>query len=249
MLSSVAVIGPPRAAAMPAKRLQDCEICPARGFNICGAMRREDLDHVAAAKSPLRLAAGRTLVSEGEPATHFFNVTEGALKTYKLMPDGRRQVTGFLFAGDLLGLACDDTYTFSSEALTDASLCAFPRRQFERLLETFPRMERQLLTMASNELAAAQDQMVLLGRKSAPEKVASFLLMLAGRQERLGRPRDRLRLAMTRSDIADYLGLTTETVSRNMTILRHRGCIELEASGMVRLSDRDLLEELAEGAE
>ena len=94
-------------------------------------------------------------------------IVEGAVKVYKLMPDGRRQITGFLFDGDLLGLAVNETYTYSAEALTPVAVCRFPRRQFERLLDDFPKMERRLLAIASNELAASQEQMMVLGRKTA----------------------------------------------------------------------------------
>lgn len=226
-----------------------CEACPARVLSICAAMRTEDLGRLAVMRNSHRVEAGETFVSEGETATHFFNITEGSVKVYKLMADGRRQITGFLFAGDLLGLAVNDTYTYSAEALTPVTVCRFPRRQLERLLDEFPKMEKRLLAIASNELAAAQEQMMLLGRKTAHERIASFLLMLARREERFGRSGDALRLTMTRTDIADYLGLTTETASRAFTSFKKRGWIELESGNNVALSDRDALEELAAGLE
>jgi CRP/FNR family transcriptional regulator len=232
-----------------AEKAQRCENCVARALTICGAMRAEDLGRMATIRNAHRVEAGETFVGEGEAATHFFNITEGSVKVYKLMPDGRRQITGFLFAGDLLGLAVNDTYTYSAEALTPATVCQFPRRSLERLLDEFPKMEKRLLAIASNELAAAQEQMMLLGRKTAQERIASFLLMLARREERSGRKGDVLRLTMTRTDIADYLGLTTETASRVFTSFKKRGWIQLEAGNRVILSDRATLEELAAGLE
>lgn len=239
----------PAAVHAHAVRRPQCGNCTARSLSICSAMRNEDLGRLAVARNSQCVEAGQTFITEGDPATHFFNITEGAVKVYKLMPDGRRQITGFLFAGDLLGLAADDTYTYSAEALTPVTICRFPRRELERLLDEFPKMERRLLSIASNELAAAQEQMMLLGRKTAQERIASFLLMLARRAERLGRPGGALRLAMTRTDIADYLGLTTETASRVFTSFKKRGWIRLESSSEVVLSDRDTLEELASGLE
>jgi CRP/FNR family transcriptional regulator len=230
-------------------KAEHCESCPARVLSICGAMRTEDLGRLATIRSSRRVAAGETFVSEGEAATHFFNITEGSVKVYKLMPDGRRQITGFLFAGDLLGLAVNDTYTYSAEALTPVTVCQFRRPQLERLLDDFPKMEKRLLAIASNELAAAQEQMMLLGRKTAQERIASFLLTLARREKRYGRGGDALHLTMTRTDIADYLGLTTETASRVFTSFRKRGWIELESGNRVVLADRDTLEELATGLE
>ena len=236
-------------APSAAARAHQCGTCPARALSMCNAMRTEDLGRLAMIRTSQHIAAGETFLNEGDEATHFFTITEGAVKVYKLMPDGRRQVTGFLFAGDLLGLAFNDTYTYSAEAMTPVALCRFPRAQLERLLDEFPKVEKRLLAIASNELAAAQEQMMLLGRKTAHERIASFLMMLSRREERFGRDGDVLRLAMTRTDIADFLGLTTETTSRVFTSLKKRGTIELESSGKVRLCDRDTIEELATGLE
>lgn len=246
---ATALIETPRAAVIGGLRGHVCESCAARKLSICSAMRTEDLGRLAASRTHQSLAAGETLLEEGEPATHLFNMIEGAVKVFKLMPDGRRQITGFLFAGDLLGLAFNDTYTYSAEAITPVKLCRFPRRQLERLLDEFPRMEKRLLAMASNELAVAQEQMMLLGRKTAHERVASFLLTLARREARAGRDGERLSLPMTRTDVADYLGLTTETASRVFTSLKKQGYIALEAAATVVITDRDALEELAAGAQ
>lgn len=238
----------PRRAGKGA-RASACESCTARSLSICSAMEAEDLGRLAAARTHQHVSAGETFLNEGDAATHFFNLIEGAVKVFKLLPDGRRQITGFLFAGDLLGLAFNESYSYSAEAITPVKLCRFPRRQLERLLDEFPRMEKRLLAMASNELAAAQEQMMLLGRKTAHERIASFLLSLARREERAGRVCEMLHLPMTRTDIADYLGLTTETASRVFTSLKKRGAIELEGAGSVRLADRAALEELATGLE
>jgi CRP/FNR family transcriptional regulator, anaerobic regulatory protein len=249
MLAMALTETPRNAGSSAAARAHVCESCAARSLSICGAMRAEDLGRLAAARTHQHVAAGETFLDEGEAATHFFNIIDGAVKVFKLMPDGRRQITGFLFAGDLLGLAFNDSYTYSAEAITPVKICRFPRRQLERLLDEFPKMERRLLAMASNELAAAQEQMMLLGRKTAHERIASFLLSLARRAERFGGDSQRVQLPMTRTDIADYLGLTTETASRVFTSLKKRGYIELELAGCVRLADRDTLKELAAGLE
>jgi CRP/FNR family transcriptional regulator, anaerobic regulatory protein len=240
---------PRRAAFAGAAKTNPCINCAARRLSICAVVEPKDLGRLAAATSQQRLQPGETFLNEGDDASHFFNITSGAAKVYKLLPNGRRQITGFLFAGDLLGLAFNDTYTYSAETLSDVTLCRFPRRQFEGLLEEMPRMERRLLSMASNELAAAQEQMVLLGRKTARERVASFLLGMVHRTERAGRPSDVVVLPMTRADIADYLGLTTETVSRTFTSLRTDGVIALDGANRVRILDLEGIEELAETME
>lgn len=224
-----------------------CSQCTARALSLCHAMPIQELGSLAQIRLRQRVEAGETFLEEGEAATHFFTVTTGAVKVYKLMADGRRQITGFLFAGDFLGLAFNDNYTYSAEALTSVTLCRFPRRQLEKLMERFPSMERKLLTMASNELVAAQDQMLLLGRKTAQEKIVTFILSLARRADASGGDGHSIYLPMTRADIADYLGLTTETVSRVFTALRNRRYIELDGASNVVISDRAALEELSEG--
>ena len=188
------------------------------------------------------------IIDEGEPADYLFNLTEGAVKLYKLLPDGRRQITGFLFEGDFLGIAMNERYAYSAEAVGQVSLCRFPRRKLEGLLDAFPKLEKRLLGMASNELVQAQDQILLLGRKTAQEKIVSFLLNLSDRAVKRGASASPIALPMGRADIADYLGLTTETVSRTITNLKRDGQIRLLQGGKVELPDRATLQELAEGA-
>jgi CRP/FNR family transcriptional regulator len=173
-----------------------------------------------------------------------FNVTAGTVKIYKLLADGRCQMIGFLFLGDFLGLANEETYAYSAEAITHTALCRLPRRKLERLLDQHPKMEHRLLGMVSHELAVAQEQMLVLGRKTAQERVASFLLMLSHRLNGWGRDADSISLPMARTDIADYLGLTTETVSRAFTRLRRACVIAIGSDGAIQLIDRKALEDL-----
>jgi CRP/FNR family transcriptional regulator len=203
------------------------------------------LARLAATVTNHRADAQRPLVIEGEPADALFNITEGTVKVYKLLADGRQQITGFLFAGDFVGLSSNDFYVYSAEAITAVSYCRFPRRQLERLLDDFPQMEHRLLRIASNELAAAQNQMLLLGRKSAREKLASFLLMLSRQAERVGRVATPVQLPMTRREIADYLGLTVETVSRTFTQLRKEKVIHVRRADEVDMIDRAALEDMS----
>ena len=224
-----------------------CEACSIRHLTLCAALNADELIEISRIVTTLELGPGEPLFDEAEPAAHMFNVTAGTMKVYKLLPDGRRQVTGFLFPGDFLGLANDDSYAYSAEAVTHSTLCRFQRRKLEDLLHRYPQLESRLLSMAGHELAAAQDQMLLLGRKTAREKIASFLLMLSERAARRGQPRDPVAVSMSRTDIGDYLGLTTETVSRTFTQLKSTGVIQLLAGGKVALSNMDELSDIAEG--
>jgi CRP/FNR family transcriptional regulator, anaerobic regulatory protein len=237
----------PQAAERHACGVDPCGLCEARPFSVCRAVPDADLALLADATTELEFGKGEVLVREDDPAAHLFNITAGAVKIYKLLPDGRRQVLGFLFTGDFLGVGRRDRYGFTAEALSPVRLCRFPRRKFMQLLDACPTFERELLCRASSEISAAQEQMLLLGRKTARERIASFLKAVAARAERLGAPADRIHLPMTRTDIADYLGLTTETVSRIFTDLRRQGRIRLAGTGEVHLVDSVGLGAIAEG--
>lgn len=196
-----------------------------------------------------RLKPRQPLFHEGDSADIVHNLTRGSMKLYKLLPDGRRQVTGFLFAGDFLGIAAGDEHGFTAEALEDCELCRFPRMRFDLFLREHPEMEHELLRMAAHELAAAQAQMLLLGRKTAAERVASFLFSLYRRCRGADPAADSFRLTMYRSDIADYLGLTKETVSRSLTAFKARRLIRFLPGDEVRIVDAPALARIATGLE
>lgn len=243
---------PPFEMARPTKPgaldVNPCGACPVRSLTVCAALEEEELSRLADIVQTVRLDPHQTIFSEADPAQYMFNVTAGTVKLYKLLPDGRRQITGFLFSGDFIGLSVNDRFAYSAETVTPASLCRFPRRQMDGLMDEFPKLQRRLFSMASNELAAAQDQMLLLGRKTAKEKIASFLLALSQRAVRRGQKDNPVHVPMSRADIADYLGLTTETVSRTFTQLKSGGTIRLMEGGKVDISDKDALIDMAEGA-
>lgn len=224
-----------------------CAACSVRELALCSVLEPDELKRLSGMMTQLQVGPQQTVFYEGDTAEHFFNVTEGTIRLYKLLPDGRRQITGFLFPGDFLGLAVNDAYAYSAETVDDVFLCRFPRKKLEALMQEIPRLEKRLLGMASNELLQAQDQMLLLGRKTAQEKIASFLLMLSKRAVKRGQPESPIDLPMGRNDIADFLGLTTETVSRTFTQLKTSGAIRLLENSRIQLSDTSRLTELAEG--
>jgi CRP/FNR family transcriptional regulator len=227
--------------------LDHCAHCDARPHSVCNAIPDQDIARLAAVAVTGTAAAGSCFIEEGEPANAFFNITGGTAKLFKLLPDGRRQITGFVGVGHFLGLAVSDTYAFSAEAIDTVRYCRFSRPRLRGLLNDFPAMEQRLLEVASNELVAAQEQMLLLGRKTARERLASFLMMQSRQGTACHQPRGRFTLPMTRGDIADYLGLTIETVSRTLTKLRAEGLIEIPSSTDMVIRDRESLESLADG--
>ena len=225
-----------------------CLGCEARTRAICRVLDHQELSEMRGLGSTRRLQGGQSLFHEGDDAAQVYTVVTGALKLYKLLPDGRRQVTGFAFAGDFLGITLDDEHAFSAEALADAQLCRFPRSRFDDFVEEHPEMERELYRLAAHELAAARQQMVLLGRKTAEERLASFFVSLLNGAERNCAASVRMiDLPMSRADIADYLGLTKETVSRVLAILKQKRLVRLDALNRIEILDRAGLHALAEG--
>ena len=158
----------PRPIVLDLQRLPEpCAHCGARAFSVCNAIEIPDLERLAALATSMTVEPGRSFIEEGDPAEHFFTVTAGTAKLFKLLPDGRRQITGFAGTGHFLGLAVSTTYSFSAEAVEPMRVCRFSRSKLKLLLADFPAMESRLLEVASNELVAAQEQMLLLGRKTA----------------------------------------------------------------------------------
>lgn len=215
-----------------------------KGFALFRGPGQRPSSCLTAIGSPQRKAPGEIVFAEGDETNSVYEIVRGMVRLVKLLPDGRRQITGFLCAGRLLGLAPEGAHVYTGEAVTEVTLYRYGRAAFDRLVDEVPGFAKRLLTVTSQELHVAQNQMLLLGRKIATEKVASFLLLVAEEQDGDGIEVD---LPMTRSDIADYLGLTIETVSRTLTKLKQVGLIALPASNRLKIRDRNQLEKLAAG--
>jgi CRP/FNR family nitrogen fixation transcriptional regulator len=178
------------------------------------------------------------IYGEGEDAEYLYRVVEGAVRTYKLMRDGRRQIGEFHLAGDFFGLDIGERHRLSAEAVKDSKLLIFRRRQVEALAAGNPQAAHELWLITANHLRHAEEHMLLLGRKTALERLAAFLLEMDGRNGASGS----VELPMLRRDIADYLGLTLETVSRSFSELQSEGAVELDGARHVMLSNRAMLE-------
>jgi CRP/FNR family transcriptional regulator len=233
------------AAARGVQPDNPCAACAVRDLSVCGALRPDDVARLNAIVVQKHLDAGEMLFLEADPADSLFVITDGSIKLYKMLADGRRQITGFLFRSDFLGLAFRERYAYSAEALSPTTVCRFPKDRLEALLDEFPEMERRLLSIASNELASAQDQMLLLGRKTAEEKLASFLWILSRRAALKELDGETIDLPMTRMDMADYLGLTIETVSRSFSALKRKEIIAFTTPQRMQILDLPSIAELA----
>lgn len=189
---------------------------------------------------------GARLIYDGDIDRLIFTVTGGCLKSYKQLADGRRQITGFYFPGDFIGLTQSDTYLADVEAVKDSSVCQMHRTDLALLSKAIPNVDRRLYDLSSSALSSMQGQIVLLGRKTAQERVATFLLMLSERASERGGVTNPVDVPMTRQDIADFLGLTIETVSRTYSTLRKLDLIGADSEGSIELLDRDGLGRVAD---
>ncbi len=188
---------------------------------------------------PMSFVRNGEIYGESEPADYLYKVVRGTVRTYKLLNDGRRQIGGFYGAGDIFGLETGEMHSFSAEAITDCRALMIKRSTLMALAERDHEVARELWAVTGRELRRGQDHLMLLV-KSAQERVAAFLLEMA-KQVSGGKV---VQLPMPRQDIADYLGITIETVSRTLTLLEHAATIELSSSREIILHDRSALSRL-----
>ncbi|PLP57684.1 transcriptional regulator [Mesorhizobium loti] len=222
-----------------------CQACEARHRGVCGALDSDQLVALAKSSSKQTIVSGAELVGDMETVDHYSNVLAGVVKLTKTLSDGRQQIVGLQFAPDFLGRPFKTESAVNAEAATNVSLCSFPKAAIERMLKQSPELEHRLLRQTLKELDEARDWMLTLGRKTASEKVASFLLLIANHIDPTmneGEEKVTFDLPLTRADIADFLGLTIETVSRQLTKLRADGVISIENNRHVTVARRERLE-------
>jgi CRP/FNR family transcriptional regulator, nitrogen fixation regulation protein len=225
----------------PVAALFDQTTSPANDTAVpIAAVSANPFDALRPISSIVTVARNDEIYAEGDRAEYYYKVVSGAVRTCKLMLDGRRQIGEFLLPGDFFGLEALDGHFFSAEAVADTVLIRYPRKGVEAMAERDSRLAGRLRDLAYRSLAAAQERVVLLGRKTAQERVASFLLEMADRNDHVAE----FDLPMSRYEIADYLGLTVETVSRALTQLRKDGTIALPNAQRIALRNRDALEDL-----
>lgn len=225
-----------------------CRACEARHGGICGALAPEQLTELS--RHTQRTAHERDVdLSESKFSSDIYsNILSGVVKLTKLMPDGRQQIVGLQFAPDFVGRPFSDNSNIVAEAATDVRLCSFPKTVIEKIIKETPAMEHRLHEQHMRELDEARDWMLTLGRKNAIEKVASFILMLVTHidPEKGSVVSDiEIGLPLKRADIADYLGLTIETVSRQVTNLRKAGVISVNDRKSIVVIDSNKLESIA----
>ena len=226
----------------------ECTHCAVREIAVCTALSAPELERLRGIAVTRNFEPGDTLFSAEEPTSMVGTVVRGTIKSFKLLADGRQQIIGFMFPGDFIGSPIQETTQSFAEALTPVELCIFPLPSIQRLIRETPNLERRLLQLANQDLNLAQEWMLLLGRKTAQERLATFLLLLAHKAKARGVPEGAIALPMNRSEIADYLGLTIETVSRQFSKLKSSGHIRIEHNNEITICHLETLTDIADGA-
>lgn len=233
---------------------KECADCPIRHRAVCARCEPDELQRLEDIKYYRSFAAGQTVMWSGDRMEFVASVVSGVAALTQTLEDGRTQMVGLLLPSDFVGRPGRETAAYTVTATTDLTMCCFRRKPFENMLQTTPHIAHRLLEMTLDELDAAREWMLVLGRKTAREKIASLLSIIARRDAILsksgGPRRVTFDLPLTREAMSDYLGLTLETVSRQMSALRKDGIIELSGKREIIVPDLDaLLEEAADDSD
>jgi CRP/FNR family transcriptional regulator len=212
-----------------------------------GAGAGRTVDQRLKAAPPRVLQTREHVFFEGDAKDHVYLVEKGTVCLYKTLPDGRRQIVDFAYPGDLIGLGAPGEHVFSAQAITLTRLRCLPAGLLHEVAQHDPQVGMQLYRALSEQLLAARDLLLTVGQRNATERLGALLQALSLRNERVGADATRIALPMTRADIADFLSLTIETVSRTFTKLRQAGIIDLAQSSLVVIRDQKALERLAAG--
>lgn len=223
-----------------------CEACRIRNLSLCDAILPSELQELDELSSEIEFGANKNIFDQDELADAVFNIVSGVVRLSKLSADGRRQIVGFALPGDFLGLSMTKHNVLSAESVTLTRACRFPSVAFSELLQKKPHVLRRLHSITSDQLTLVQYQMVALNRNTVEQRMATFILTMRDRLRRTIGESNELPLPMTRRDIGDFLGMTIETASREMSKLAKAGVILLKSNG-VSIIDEGRLKRLAFG--
>jgi CRP/FNR family transcriptional regulator, anaerobic regulatory protein len=234
--------------------VQDCGDCPIRHRAVCARCETDELTALEQIKYYRSYQAGQTVIWSGDKMDFVASVVTGIATLTQTMEDGRRQMVGLLLPSDFVGRPGRVTAAYDVTATTDLVMCCFRKKPFEDMMVKTPHIAQRLLEMTLDELDAAREWMLLLGRKTAREKIASLLAIIARRDATLQLKTMQggsvFELPLTREEMADYLGLTLETVSRQISALKRDGVIALEGKRHVTVTSMDrLLEEAGDDSD
>ena len=215
-----------------------CATCEIRSYSFCRCLKDDQLNIFSKISSEKEFKNKQTVFLQEEESKNLYNITQGNIKIYKLLRDGRIQIIGFLYPGDFFGSYKKGKYNYSAESIGDVKLCVFKQEVLDNYLEKNMNLAKELLHMTSHELTLAQDRIGILGKLNANQRMAAFILNISKQRARIGWQDNPISLPMVRQDIADYLGLTLETVSRELTKLKTSNLIKVLSSSQIYLRDK-----------
>jgi CRP/FNR family transcriptional regulator len=222
-----------------------CTICKVRTFSFCRCLDEPKLQHFSNISFEKKFINKENIFIQKDPSTYMYNITEGNVKIYQLLDDGRIQIIGFLYPGDFFGSYRNNKYNYCAESIGDLKTCVFDQKILDKYLDENPVLAKELLNKTSFELTLAQDRLTVLGKLNAGERLIKFLLNISKQRNRIGWQNNPISLPMTRQDIADYLGLTIETVSRELSALKSSNVIKVISSKQIYLNDIKSLEKFS----
>jgi CRP/FNR family transcriptional regulator len=211
---------------------------------ICSALDSEARAQLLQISRRKTVSAHHVIFRDGDEADHYFNIISGIVKLVKTLADGQQHIVGLVYPPGFMGQTLNTRHSYSAESATSVELCCYPRAPFDAFLKSHPELERQIFVMTVRELDICRDWTLLLGRKCSYERVAGFLLMMARRFPQPASARvnsAHFELPFTRAEMADYLGLTLETVSRQFSHLKKRRLIALPSSRDITIPNIELL--------
>ncbi len=226
-----------------------CDTCQVRHEGICAALDEEARAQLLQISRRRVLASHNVIFRDGDEADHYFSITSGIVKLVKTLADGHQHIIGLIHQPGFMGQTLNRRHSYAAESATEVELCAYPRAAFDTLMKAHPQLERRIFEMTIRELDVCRDWTLLLGRKCSFERVAGFLLMMARRMPRTpGASANTVHfeLPFTRAEMADYLGLTLETVSRQFSRLKTKEIIALPSSRDITIPDIELLSTVAQ---
>ena len=227
--------------SMTEKSQTRCAVCKIRPYSFCRCLPEEKLRIFSEISKEKEFKDKETIFLQQEDAKNLYNITKGNIKIYRLLSDGRIQIIGFLYPGDFFGSYKKGRYNYSAEAIGEVRTCVFNQEILDSYLEKNMNLAKELLHMTSHELTLAQDRMEVLGKMNANERIAKFFLNISEQRSRIGWQSNPVSLPMTRQDIADYLGLTLETVSREITRFKTSNIIKLINTKQIFIVDKEKL--------
>ncbi len=222
-----------------------CSLCKIRSYSFCRCLNDDQLEIFSKVSFEKKFTDKENIFLQNDPSTHLYNITEGNVKIYQLLDDGRIQIIGFLYPGDFFGTYKNNKYNYSAEAIGNLRVCVFDQRVLDKYMDQNPILAKELLNQTSYELTLAQDRMTVMGRLNAIEKISIFFINISNQRKRIGWQSNPISLSMARQDIADYLGLTIETVSREISKLKTSNIIKIISSKQLFINDIEKLKQIS----